>query len=76
MSEFELQALTALREHMVTLVMLIDQLVDMPRGSDAPESFDCTAGNHPTEGRIDASAMGHPRFQCAACGEVVEMGDA
>lgn len=75
MNEFELQALTALREQMVAMVMLIDRLIDAPRGSEAPEAFDCGAGNHPTEGRVDASAMGHRRFHCAACHEVIEMGD-
>lgn len=75
MSEFELQCLTSLREHMVAMVLLIDQMFGMPRGSEGPVEYDCAAGRHPVEGRRDASAMGSQRFQCAACKQVVEVGE-
>lgn len=75
MSEFELQALSAIREHMIAMVMLIDQLVNVPRGSE-PEVSDCAAGHHPVDGRIDASSMSGTRYHCGTCHELVEMGDA
>jgi hypothetical protein len=69
MSEFELQALTAIREHMAATVLLIDGLLDMPRGSEATPS-EC---RHPEEKRIDASRMGWRGFMCGACREIIEV---
>jgi hypothetical protein len=69
MSEFELQALTAIREHMVATVLLLDSMLDMPRGSEAVPS-EC---RHPEDKRIDASRMGCRAFLCGSCREIIEV---
>ncbi len=69
MSELELQILTALREHMVAAVMLIDKLIDMPSGSEVVTDAGC---QHPGDKRVDASRMGFRGFMCGVCKEILE----
>jgi len=71
MSELELQILTALREHMVVSVMLIDKLIDMPTGSNI-EVIAEGGCPHPEEKRQDANRMGWKGFMCGVCKEIIE----
>jgi len=73
MSELELQMLTAMRAQLAAMIMQIDFLLNVPRGSQAPD-FDCAAGRHPVAGRTDASTMTMKQYQCGSCRQVVEMG--
>jgi hypothetical protein len=68
MSEFELQALTAIREHMAAMILLIDGLLDLPRGRETITA-EC---QHPEDKRQDASRMGWRGFMCGACKEILE----
>jgi hypothetical protein len=69
MSERDLQFLTALREQLIAMVMLVDEYLDVPRGSEVVTDAGC---QHPEDKRVNASRMGHRGFMCGVCNEIVE----